>query len=82
MIEGPSADELRVWLQNYTVNDKGFVFRFDPYAVGSWAEGSYAAAVPYEKLAPLFNEFGTAFFESLRPGADGIVVEQDEPPAA
>jgi hypothetical protein len=48
----------------------GLTFHYPPYAVGSYAEGSYVAFVPWEKLKPYLTPEGAAIFDGARPKGD------------
>jgi hypothetical protein len=48
----------------------GFVFYFSPYAVGPYAEGQYAAFVPWETLKPYLAPEGLRIFGGARPKGD------------
>ncbi|KIZ40453.1 hypothetical protein OO17_17680 [Rhodopseudomonas palustris] len=48
----------------------GLAFHYPPYAVGAYAEGSYLAFVPWEKLKPYLTPEGVAIFGGARPKAD------------
>ena len=48
----------------------GLTFHYPPYAVGSYAEGSYVAFVPWEKLKPYLTPEGAAIFGGARPKGD------------
>jgi hypothetical protein len=45
----------------------GLVFNYSPYAVGSYAEGSYEAFVPWTALKPYLSQEGMAIFGGNRP---------------
>lgn len=42
----------------FNVIPAGLAFDFDPYEVGSWADGSFRVVVPNSKLAPLYRRDG------------------------
>ena len=48
----------------------GLTFHYSPYAVGSYAEGSYVAFVPWETLKPYLTPEGTRIFGGARPKGD------------
>jgi len=48
----------------------GLTFHYAPYAVGSYAEGSYIAFVPWETLKPYLTPEGIAIFGGARPSGD------------
>jgi hypothetical protein len=48
----------------------GLTFHYQPYAVGSYAEGSYVAFVPWERLKPYLTADGAAIFGGARPRED------------
>jgi hypothetical protein len=48
----------------------GLTFHFPPYAVGPYAEGSYVAFVPWDKLKPYLTLEGLAIFGGARPKGD------------
>jgi hypothetical protein len=48
----------------------GLTFHYPPYAVGPYAEGSYVAFVPWEKLGPYLTPQGAAIFGGARPKGD------------
>ena len=48
----------------------GFIFCFPPYAVGPYAEGQYAAFVPWETLKPYLAPEGLRIFGGARPKRD------------
>ena len=48
----------------------GLTFHYPPYAVGPYAEGSYAAFVPFEKFRSFLSPDGTAIFSGKRPKGD------------
>ena len=48
----------------------GLTFHYPPYAVGPYAEGEYAAFVPWETLKPYLSPEGTAIFAGVRPKGD------------
>ncbi len=48
----------------------GFTFHFSPYAVGSYAEGSYTAFVPWTEIKPHLSPEGAAIFGGDRPDSD------------
>jgi Protein of unknown function (DUF3298) len=48
----------------------GFIFYFPPYAVGPYAEGQYAAFVPWETLKPYLAPEGLRIFGGARPKSD------------
>lgn len=48
----------------------GLMFHYPPYAVGPYAEGEYAAFVPWETLKPYLSPEGTAIFAGVRPKGD------------
>jgi hypothetical protein len=47
----------------------GLTFYYPPYAVGPYAEGQYAAFVPWEVLKPYLSPEGAALFGGARPNA-------------
>jgi hypothetical protein len=49
----------------------GLVFYFSPYAVGSYAESSYTAFVPWADFRALLSPAGEAIFAGERPPKDG-----------
>jgi hypothetical protein len=49
----------------------GLVFYFSPYAVGSYAESSYTAFVPWADFRALLPPAGEAIFAGERPPKDG-----------
>jgi Protein of unknown function (DUF3298) len=48
----------------------GLLFYYPPYAVGPYAEGQYAAFVPWEVLKPHLSPDGAAIFGGARPKGD------------
>jgi hypothetical protein len=48
----------------------GLTFHYAPYVVGSYAEGSYVAFVPWETLKPYLTPEGMAIFAGARPKGD------------
>jgi hypothetical protein len=50
----------------------GIEFNFSPYDVGAYAEGSYAAFVPWQKLEPFLTDAARAWFggERVEPKRD------------
>ena len=55
-------------LSIFTVSRPGLAFYFDPYAVGSYAEGRYRVFVPFKELEPVLDTNGV--LSALRsPGA-------------
>ncbi|MGQ0680752.1 PdaC/SigV domain-containing protein [Bradyrhizobium sp.] len=48
----------------------GLSFYYAPYAVGSYAEGEYAAFVPWETLKPYLSPEGVTIFGGARPKGD------------
>lgn len=48
----------------------GLTFHYDPYAVGSYAEGDYEAFVPWEAFKPYLSAEGAAIFQGARPPDD------------
>lgn len=48
----------------------GLNFYYDPYAVGSYAEGEYVAFVSWEKLKPYLTAEGAKIFGGARPKDD------------
>jgi hypothetical protein len=54
----------------------GLTFHYPPYAVGPYAEGSYAVFVPWEKLKPFLSAEGTAIFSGKRPKGDAEANEE------
>jgi hypothetical protein len=50
-----------------TGKSAGLVFNYSPYAVGSYAEGSYEAFVPWDVLKPYLTPEGIALFGGSRP---------------
>lgn len=48
----------------------GVTFNYSPYAVGSYAEGSYRAFVPWQMLKPYLSAEGAAIFGGERPASD------------
>lgn len=48
----------------------GLNFYYDPYAVGSYAEGAYVAFVPWEMLKPYLTPEGAKIFGGARPKDD------------
>ena len=48
----------------------GLNFHYDPYAVGSYAEGGYVAFVPWETLKPYMTPEGVKIFGGTRPKDD------------
>lgn len=55
-----------------TVSGKssGLTFHYAPYAVGAYAEGSYTAFVPWERLSSYLTPEGKAIFGGSRPAGD------------
>jgi hypothetical protein len=51
----------------------GFIFYFPPYAVGPYAEGQYAAFVPWEVLKPSLSPEGLRIFGGARPKRDEAI---------
>ncbi|HTO66305.1 MAG TPA: RsiV family protein [Bradyrhizobium sp.] len=51
----------------------GFIFYFPPYAVGPYAEGQYAAFVPWELLQPSLSPQGMQIFGGARPKSDEAI---------
>jgi hypothetical protein len=49
----------------------GLTFHYDPYAVGSYAEGDYTAFVPWPVLKPYLSAEGKAIFGGEPPPDDG-----------
>lgn len=49
---------------NFTFDAQGMQFHFDPYEVGSYAEGSFTVHVPWEQLSPFLPTNGMV---RLRP---------------
>src|SRR5262249_28374948 len=49
----------------------GLVFYFSPYAVGAYAEGSYAAFVPWADFRASLSPKGETIFAGARPPKDG-----------
>jgi hypothetical protein len=50
-----------------TGKSAGLVFNYSPYAVGSYAEGSYEAFVPWDVLKPYLTPEGIALFGGSPP---------------
>lgn len=48
----------------------GLTFHYPPYAVGPYAEGEYAAFVPWDTLKPYLTPEGTRIFGGVRPKGD------------
>ena len=48
----------------------GLNFHYDPYAIGSYAEGGYVAFVPWETLRPYLTPEGARIFGGGRPKGD------------
>jgi hypothetical protein len=48
----------------------GLTFYYPPYAVGPYAEGQYAAFVPWQVLKPYLSPEGSAIFGGARPKGD------------
>ncbi len=48
----------------------GLTFHYPPYAVGPYAEGSYAVFVPFDKFKPYLSADGAAIFGGNRPKGD------------
>ncbi len=48
----------------------GLLFYYPPYAVGPYAEGQYAAFVPWEALKPYLSPEGASIFGGARPKGD------------
>lgn len=48
----------------------GLIFNYSPYAVGSYAEGSYEAFVPWTVLKPYLSPEGVAIFGGERPKSE------------
>jgi hypothetical protein len=48
----------------------GLTFHYPPYAVGPYAEGEYAAFVPWETLKPYLTPEGQKIFGGARPKGD------------
>jgi Protein of unknown function (DUF3298) len=48
----------------------GLTFYYPPYAVGPYAEGEYAAFVPWETLKPYLTPEGSKIFSGVRPKGD------------
>jgi len=60
---GVDVDDLEI----FTIHQDGFRFHFSPYSIGSYAEGSYEAHVPFEKIEDLLTIIGPgAALASLR----------------
>ena len=61
-----------VTLAPSTVSGKssGLTFHYPPYAVGPYAEGEYAAFVPWETLKPFLTPEGIKIFAGMRPEGD------------
>jgi hypothetical protein len=61
-----------VTLAPSTVSGKsaGLTFHYPPYAVGPYAEGEYAAFVPWETLKPYLTPEGSRIFGGARPKDD------------
>ncbi len=51
----------------------GLIFYFPPYAVGPYAEGQYAAFVPWEALKPFLSPEGLRIFTGVRPKKDEMI---------
>lgn len=49
----------------------GLIFNYSPYAVGSYAEGSYEAFVPWPELKPYLSSEGEVIFGGERPAETG-----------
>ena len=45
----------------------GLTFHYAPYAIGSYAEGSFVAFVPWEALKPYLTAEGARIFGGARP---------------
>jgi hypothetical protein len=45
-------------LQTFTISTGGITFYFDPYAVGSYAEGYYSSYLSWDKLSEIINPKG------------------------
>jgi hypothetical protein len=56
-----------------TGKSSGFIFYFPPYAVGPYAEGQYAAFVPWEVLRPSLSPEGLRIFAGARPKSDEAI---------
>lgn len=50
-----------------TGKSAGLIFNYSPYAVGSYAEGTYEAFVPWDVLKPYLTQEGAAIFGGSRP---------------
>jgi hypothetical protein len=48
----------------------GLTFHYSPYAIGSYAEGSFVAFVPWETLKPYLTPEGIRIFGGARPKGD------------
>lgn len=48
----------------FTLDEDGLAIHFDPYAVGSYAEGSFHVFVPWSEVRPLLDTNGPAKFIS------------------
>jgi hypothetical protein len=48
----------------------GLTFHYPPYAVGPYAEGEYAAFVPWDSLKPYLTPEGAKIFGGARPKGD------------
>lgn len=53
-----------------TGKSAGLTFHYPPYAVGPYAEGTYAVFVPFETFKPYLSAEGTAIFGGKRPNGD------------
>jgi hypothetical protein len=64
-----------VTLAPSTVEGKssGLTFHFSPYGVGSYAEGSYTAFVPWTDFKAFLSPAGQAIFAGERPAGDADV---------
>jgi hypothetical protein len=45
-------------LNAFTVFNDGLTITFQPYHVGSWADGPYSVTIPYSKPAPFIRPKG------------------------
>lgn len=53
-------DDYPEMLDVFTIHPNGFHFHFAPYAVGSYAEGSYTVTIPFEALDEFLQPDGPA----------------------
>jgi hypothetical protein len=57
----------------------GVTFHFEPYLVGSFADGVFVAFVPWRELAPLLKPQARALFDGTRPKHDEDTNEYGDP---